>query len=277
MKVPAAFRSTKGIVGAAVVLAVLAIAILAPVLIPADWATRMDMRARLSPPTWAHPLGTDQLGRDLMFRVLLGAQTSIFIATTAVLMSIVIGLPLGLISGYMGKTTDNVLMRLVDTLLSFPALLLALTISAVLGPNLQNTIIAIGIAFTPFLARIIRGEALRVAQMPYVEAARTAGNSDLRLITLHILPNIMPAVIVQATISLAFAILAEAGLSFLGLGTQPPDASWGLMIQASRDYLDRAPWTALVPGAAVALTVLGLNMFGDALRDALDPRSRGET
>ncbi|NEK24437.1 ABC transporter permease subunit [Sulfitobacter sp. JBTF-M27] len=276
MKVPAAFRNTKGIVGAVVVLTVLAVAILAPLLIPADWATRMDMRARLSAPTWAHPLGTDQLGRDLMFRVLLGAQTSIFIASAAVLMSIVIGLPLGLISGYMGKTTDNVLMRLVDTLLSFPALLLALTISAVLGPNLQNTIIAIGIAFTPFLARIIRGEALRVAQMPYVEAARTAGNSDLRLITLHILPNIMPVVIVQATISLAFAILAEAGLSFLGLGTQPPDASWGLMIQASRDYLDRAPWTALVPGAAVALTVLGLNMFGDALRDALDPRTRGE-
>ncbi len=276
MKVHPAFRGTKGIVGAAVVLLVLSVAILAPMLIPDEWATRMDMRARLSPPTWAHPLGTDQLGRDLMFRVLLGAQTSIFIAAAAVLMSILIGLPLGLISGYVGRTTDNVLMRLVDTLLSFPALLLALTISAVLGPNLQNTIIAIGIAFTPFLARIIRGEALRVTQMPYVEAARTAGNSDFRLITLHILPNIMPAVIVQTTISLAFAILAEAGLSFLGLGTQPPDASWGLMIQASRDYLDRAPWTALVPGAAVALTVLGLNMFGDALRDALDPRAKGE-
>lgn len=276
MKLPMAFRSAKGILGAIVVLTVLAVAVFAPLLIPADWATRMDMRARLSPPTWGHPLGTDQLGRDLFFRVLLGAQTSIFIAVAAVLMSIVIGLPLGLISGYVGKTTDNVLMRLVDTLLSFPALLLALTISAVLGPNLQNTIIAIGIAFTPFLARIIRGEALRVAQMPYVEAARTAGNSDLRMITLHILPNIMPVVIVQSTISLAFAILAEAGLSFLGLGTQPPDASWGLMIQASRDYLDRAPWTALVPGAAVGLTVLGLNMFGDALRDALDPRTREE-
>lgn len=275
MKLPAAFRNSKALVGTALVLAVLLVAVIAPMLIPADWATKMDMRARLSPPTWAHPLGTDQLGRDLMYRVLLGARTSIYIATAAVLMSIVIGLPLGLISGYMGKTTDNVLMRLVDTLLAFPALLLALTISAVLGPNLQNTIIAIGIAFTPFLARIIRGEALRVAQMPYVEAARTAGNSDLRLIVRHILPNIMPAVIVQSTISLAFAILAEAGLSFLGLGTQPPDASWGLMIQASRDYLDRAPWTALVPGAAVALTVLGLNMFGDALRDALDPRSKG--
>ncbi|MBC7152768.1 MAG: ABC transporter permease [Rhizobium sp.] len=275
MKLPAAFRSSKGLIGATLVALVLLVAILAPILIPPDWATRMDMRARLSPPTWAHPLGTDQLGRDLMYRVLLGAQTSIYIAVSAVLMSILIGLPLGLISGYVGRMTDNVLMRLVDTLLSFPALLLALTISAVLGPNLQNTIIAIGIAFTPFLARIIRGETLRVAQMPYVEAARTAGNSDLRLIARHILPNIMPAVIVQSTISLAFAILAEAGLSFLGLGTQPPDASWGLMIQASRDYLDRAPWTALVPGAAVALTVLGLNMFGDALRDALDPRARG--
>lgn len=275
MKLPAAFRSSKGLIGAFLVLIVFFVAVLAPVFIPEDWATRMDMRARLSPPTWAHPMGTDQLGRDLMFRVLLGAQTSIFIASAAVLMSIVIGLPLGLISGYVGKTTDNVLMRLVDTLLSFPALLLALTISAVLGPNLQNTIIAIGIAFTPFLARIIRGETLRVAQMPYVEAARTAGNSDFRLIVHHILPNIMPAVIVQSTISLAFAILAEAGLSFLGLGSQPPDASWGLMIQASRDYLDRAPWTALVPGIAVAVTVLGLNMFGDALRDALDPRARG--
>jgi len=275
MKLPAAFRTSKGLLGTALVLVILLIAVFAPMVIPVDWTTKMDMRARLSPPTWAHPLGTDQLGRDLMYRVLLGARTSIVIASSAVLMSIVIGLPLGLISGYAGRTTDNVLMRLVDTLLAFPALLLALTISAVLGPNLQNTIIAIGIAFTPFLARIIRGEALRVAQMPYVEAARTAGNSDLRLILRHILPNIMPAVIVQSTISLAFAILAEAGLSFLGLGTQPPDASWGLMIQASRDYLDRAPWTALVPGAAVALTVLGLNMFGDALRDALDPRSKG--
>ena len=275
MKIPAAFRNSKGLIGAGLVIVMLGIAILSPLLIPADWATKMDMRARLAPPSLTHPLGTDQLGRDLLWRVLLGAQTSVYIAASAVLMSLLIGLPLGLISGYVGKMTDNVLMRLVDTLLSFPALLLALTISAILGPNLQNTIIAIGVAFTPYLARIIRGEALMVAQMPYVEAARTAGNSDFRLIVWHILPNVMPAVIVQSTISLAFAILAEAGLSFLGLGTQPPDASWGLMIQASRDYLDRAPWTALVPGAAVALTVLGLNMFGDALRDALDPRSKG--
>ena len=205
--------------------------------------------------------------------MMLGARTSINIATSAVLMSLIIGLPLGLMSGYFGGRVDNVLMRLVDTLLSFPALLLALTISAVLGPSMQNTIIAIGIAFTPYLARLIRGEALRVSQMPYVEAAISSGATHLRLIIGHVLPNIMPVIIVQSTISLAFAILAEAGLSFLGLGTQPPEASWGLMIQASRDYLDRAPWTALVPGTAVALTVLGLNMFGDVLRDVLDPRS----
>jgi len=268
------FLNFKGLTGMTLVFCVILIAIFAPLIIPPEFATRMDMRARLAPPDMEHWLGTDQLGRDLFYRVMLGAKTSIGIATSAVLMSLVIGLPLGLISGYFGGRTDNVLMRLVDTLLSFPALLLALTISAVLGPNLQNTIIAIGIAFTPYLARLIRGEALRVAQMPYVEAARSSGATNSRLIIGHVLPNIMPVVIVQSTISLAFAILAEAGLSFLGLGTQPPEASWGLMIQASRDYLDRAPWTALVPGTAVALTVLGLNMFGDVLRDVLDPRSQ---
>ena len=268
------FLNFKGLTGMTLVFCVILIAIFAPLIIPPEFATRMDMRARLAPPDMEHWLGTDQLGRDLFYRVMLGAKTSIGIAASAVLMSLVIGLPLGLISGYFGGHTDNVLMRLVDTLLSFPALLLALTISAVLGPNLQNTIIAIGIAFTPYLARLIRGEALRVAQMPYVEAARSSGATNSRLIIGHVLPNIMPVVIVQSTISLAFAILAEAGLSFLGLGTQPPEASWGLMIQASRDYLDRAPWTALVPGTAVALTVLGLNMFGDVLRDVLDPRSQ---
>ncbi len=268
------FMNFKGLTGIVLVILVVLIAIFAPLLIPPEYATRMDMRARLAPPNFNHWFGTDQLGRDLFYRVMLGARTSINIAASAVLMSLIIGLPLGLISGYFGGRTDNILMRLVDTLLSFPALLLALTISAVLGPNLQNTILAIGIAFTPYLARLIRGEALRVSQMPYVEAARSSGATNTRLIVGHVLPNIMPVVIVQATISLAFAILAEAGLSFLGLGTQPPEASWGLMIQASRDYLDRAPWTALVPGTAVALTVLGLNMFGDVLRDVLDPRSQ---
>jgi peptide/nickel transport system permease protein len=268
------FLSAKGLVGIFLVLVIALIGILAPFVIPPEAATAMDMTARLAGPSADHWLGTDQLGRDILIRVLLGTRLSLEIAVTAVLISIVIGLPLGMVSGYFGGRIDNVLMRLVDTLLAFPALLLALTISAVLGPNLQNTIIAIGVAFTPYLARIVRGEALRVAQMPYVEAARAAGTTDLFILTRHVLPNILPAIIVQATISLAFAILAEAGLSFLGLGTQPPAASWGLMIQASRDYLERAPWTALAPGAAVALTVLGLNLFGDVLRDVLDPRSK---
>ena len=231
------------------------------------------MSARLRPPSALHWLGTDQLGRDLFYRVMLGGQTSLMIAAAAVAMSLMLGLPLGMISGFYRGRIDNVLMRLVDTLLSFPVLLLALTISAMLGPSVPNATIAIGVAFTPFLARIVRGEALRVTQMPYVEAARAAGANDFQLIARHVLPNVMPPIIVQATISLAFAILAEAGLSFLGLGTQPPQSSWGLMIQASRDYLDVAPWTALVPGAAVALTVLGLNMSGDILRDVFDPRT----
>ena len=216
------FLTTKGLIGIILLTSVALVAILGPLIIPADAATAMDMRARRAPPSLAHIFGTDQLGRDLMFRVILGARTSLEIAVSAVVMSVALGLPLGLVSGYFGGRIDNVLMRLVDTLLAFPALLLALTISAVLGPNLQNTIIAIGIAFTPFLARIIRGEALRVAQMPYVEAARSSGTTDAMIMVRHVLPNILPAVIVQSTISLAFAILAEAGLSFLGLGTQPP-------------------------------------------------------
>jgi peptide/nickel transport system permease protein len=268
------FLTPKGLIGLALIVLIFTLGVLAPFVIPASFATRMQMALRLKPPTLSHLLGTDQLGRDLFYRVLLGARTSLTIAGAAVAMSIGLGLPLGVVSGYFRGWLDNVLMRLVDALLSFPALLLALTISAMLGPSVPNTIIAIGVAFTPFLARIIRGEALRVVQMPYVEAARAVGTSDLWMIIRHVLPNVLPLLIVQATISLAFAVLAEAGLSFLGLGTQPPQSSWGLMIQASRDYLDVAPWTGLVPGAAVALTVLGLNMFGDVLRDVLDPRSR---
>lgn len=222
--------NAKAMIGLILVLLVGLVALLAPLFISPDMATQMDMRARLSGPSPSHPLGTDQLGRDLFFRVMLGTQTSIGIAGSAVLLSVVLGLPLGVISGYYRGHVDNILMRLVDTLLAFPALLLALVISAMLGPNLQNTIIAVGVAFAPFLARIVRGEALRVAQMPYVEAARASGTNDLMMIVRHILPNIMPQIIVQATISLAFAILAEAGLSFLGLGTQPPNSSWGLMI-----------------------------------------------
>jgi peptide/nickel transport system permease protein len=266
-----ALLTPKGLIGLTLVTLFAVIATLSPLLLPEELSTQINVLARLAPPSLEHPLGTDQLGRELLWRVLLGAHTSLVIAVSAVALSIVIGLPIGVMAGYFGGWTDRGLMRLVDTLLSFPVLLLALTISAVLGPNLPNTILAIGVAFAPYLARIVRGETLKVAALPYIEAARSQGASSWRIIRLHVLPNIMAPVIVQATISVAFAILAEAGLSFLGLGTQPPTPSWGLMIQASRDYLDVAAWTAIVPGLAVALTVLGLNMLGDVLRDALDP------
>ena len=266
-----ALLTPKGLIGLALVAIFTLAAIGSPFLVPEELTTKINVLSRLKPPSLEHPLGTDQLGRELVWRVLLGAHTSLVIAVLAVALSIVAGLPLGVISGYFGGWTDHSLMRLVDTLLSFPVLLLALTISAVLGPSVPNTILAIGIAFAPYLSRIVRGETLRVAALPYVEAARSQGASNWRIIRLHILPNIMAPVIVQATISVAFAILAEAALSFLGLGTQPPTPSWGLMIQASRDYLDVAAWTALVPGFAIAATVLGLNMLGDVLRDLLDP------
>jgi len=266
-----AFLSAKGVVGFLLVAVFTVVAVVAPFLIPANQALKINILARLHAPSAAHWLGTDQLGRELVWRVLLGAHTSLAIAVSAVLLSIVIGLPIGVLAGYYRGWTDHVLMRLVETLLSFPALLLALTISAVLGPSQRNTILAIGIAFAPYLARIVRAETLRVIALPFIEAARSQGATDWRIARLHVLPNIMAPLIVQATISVAFAILAEAGLSFLGLGTQPPTPSWGLMIQASRDYLDVAPWTAVVPGVAIAITVLGLNMLGDVLRDVLDP------
>ncbi len=266
-----ALLSAKGLIGLTLVVFIGLVAVLSPLFIPGELSTKIDVSARLMPPSIDHFFGTDQLGRELFYRVLLGASTSLFIAFSAVALSILLGLPLGILSGYFAGWTDHVLMRIVDTLLSFPAILLALAISAVLGPNLRNTIIAIGIAFAPYLARIVRGETLKVCSLPYMEAIRSQGASNARIIWRHVLPNIMPPVIVQATISIAFAILAEAGLSFLGLGTQPPTPSWGLMIQASRDFLDVAPWTAVVPGIAVALTVLGLNMLGDVLRDVLDP------
>ncbi|UCH25846.1 MAG: ABC transporter permease [Trueperaceae bacterium] len=265
------FRTPKGLIGLSLVVLFSLTAILSPLFIQEALSTKINVTARLAPPSPSHPLGTDQLGRELSYRVLLGARTSLMVAVLAVALSIVLGLPLGVLSGYFKGWTDLSLMRLVDTLLSFPVLLLALSISAILGPSVRNATVAIGIAFAPYLSRIVRSETLKVSSLPYIEAARAQGASDLRIITRAILPNILAPVMVQATISVAFAILAEAGLSFLGLGTQPPTPSWGLMIQASRDYLDVAPWTALVPGTAVALSVLGLNMLGDVLRDVLDP------
>ena len=269
-----ALKYPKGIIGLSLVGGFAFLATLAPLLIPESLSTAIDITARHSPPSFEHILGTDKLGRDLFFRVLLGAKSSLLISVSAVVLMICLGLPVGLIAGYFRGWTDLALMRIVDSMLSFPVLVFALAIAAILEPNLRNTVIAIGIAFSPYLARVVRAETLRGSALPFVEAARAVGSSHSRIIVTNILPNIMGPVIVQATISIAFAILTEAGLSFLGLGTQPPTPSWGLMIQSARSYLDVAPWTALVPGMAIAFSVLGLNMLGDVLRDALDPRLR---
>ena len=211
-----ALKTSKGLIGLILVVSFTLTALLAPLFIRADLSTMINIKARHAPPSLAHPMGTDNLGREISYRVLLGAKSSLLIAVSAVSLSLLVGLPLGILAGHFKGWVDLILMRVVDTLLSFPVLLLALAISAILGPNLRNTIIAIGIAFAPYLARIVRGEALKVNSLPYVEAARSAGASHMRIILRHILPNIMGPVIVQATISVAFAILAEAGLSFLG-------------------------------------------------------------
>ena len=219
-----------------------------------------------------HWLGTDQLGRDLFYRVMLGARTSLSIAGAAVLISLALGLPLGLVSGFYRGGIDNVLMRLVDTLLSFPVLLLALDHQRhARSQRAQRHHRDRGRLHAVSRAHRARRGAARRRRCPMSRRPGPRAPPIASSIVRHVLPNILPPIIVQATISLAFAILAEAGLSFLGLGTQPPQSSWGLMIQASRDYLDVAPWTALVPGCAVALTVLGLNMSGDVLRDIFDP------
>lgn len=235
---------------------------------------RQDIEILLSGPSAAHLLGVDDLGRDVLSRVLFGARVSLAVGVIAVGISLVIGLPIGLVSGYVGGVVDNVLMRIMDGLLAFPALVLALGISAVLGPSLENAMIAIGVVGVPTFARLVRSGALAVRNLEYMLAARAIGVSQVRILVRHVLPNVISPVIVQASLAIGTAILTEATLSFLGLGVQPPTPSWGSMVDAGKGYLDAAPWFALAPGAAIFVTVLGFNFLGDALRDALDPRLR---
>ncbi|HEY7909380.1 MAG TPA: ABC transporter permease, partial [Thermomicrobiales bacterium] len=214
------------------------------------------------------------LGRDTLSRVIYGARISLEVGIIAVGISLVIGVLLGLIAGYTGGATDAIIMRIMDGLLAFPALVLALAITAMLGPSLSNVMLAIGITGIPSFARLVRGQVLTTKQLEYVQAAQSVGASDWRLMLRHILPNILAPIIVQASISVAAAILAEAGLSFLGLGIQPPTASWGSMLNVAKGYLSRTAWLAIAPGTAIFVTVLGFNFLGDAIRDVLDPRLR---
>jgi len=246
-------------------------AIFGPMLAPYD-PNEIDMANRFAPPSLEHPFGTDDFGRDILSRVMVGARVSLMVGIIAVGLSATVGSALGLLAGYMGRLTDEVIMRAMDILFAFPAILLAIAIMAALGRGVGNAMIAIGIVYIPIFARITRGSVLSVREEVYIEAARSIGSTDGRIMTRHILPNILSPIIVEVTLSLSFAILAEAALSFFGLGTQPPDPSWGRMLSEGRAYFQQSAWLAIFPGLAIMLTVLGFNLLGDGLRDALDPR-----
>jgi len=259
--------------GAVVLSLALLMAILAPIISPYD-PLKQDLTNVLLPPSGAHLLGTDNLGRDILARVIWGTRVSLIAGLTSVAAAVVMGSLLGLLAGFSGGLADGLVMRLVDAVLSFPALVLALALGAVMGAGLTGVVVALGVVYTPTFARLMRGQVLSVRNREYVEAARVIGSPGWRIVKQHVLPNVATPIVVQASLSIAFAILAEASLSFLGLGIQPPAPSWGGMINQGRGYLQQAPWIVFGPGAALFVTVLGLNFVGDAIRDALDPRIR---
>jgi ABC-type dipeptide/oligopeptide/nickel transport system permease subunit len=235
---------------------------------------RQSLSEALRPLSSTHPLGTDHLGRDMLARLLYGGRLTLLIGFLAVGLGAVVGVPLGAVSGFQGGLTDLVIQRLADILLSFPGFLLALSLVAILGVGLQNVIISVGISAVPSFIRLVRGSVLSIREQVYVQAAEAIGQRRVVIIFRHVLPNAMAPVIVQATLSLGFAILLAAGLGFLGLGVQPPTPEWGTMLGEGRQYIFRAPGLTMYPGLVIFLAVLGFNLFGDGLRDALDPRMR---
>ena len=259
--------------GAAVLLLAIGAALLAPVVAPHD-PLKQDLNHTLGRPDRIHLLGTDNVGRDVLSRVIWGTRVSLVAGFGSVMIAVVVGGVLGLAAGYAGGRVDNLIMRVMDAVLSFPPLVLALALGAVLGADLTGVLIALGVVYTPTFARLMRGQVLTIRGREYIEAARALGASGGTIAWRHVLPNAATPIVVQASLSVAFAILAEASLSFLGLGIQPPAASWGSMINAGRGYLRQAPWIVFGPGAALFVTVLGLNFLGDAVRDALDPKLR---
>jgi ABC-type dipeptide/oligopeptide/nickel transport system permease subunit len=256
-----------------VVLTALMVALAAPWLAPHN-PLKQDLGNTLARPGSAHLLGTDNVGRDVLSRVIWGTRISLLAGLVSVSLAMLVGSVLGLLAGYWGGRIDDLVMRVMDAVLSFPPLVLALALGAVLGAGLSGVLLALGIVYTPTFARLMRGQVLTITAREYVDAARALGASGVRIAWRHVLPNATAPIVVQASLSVAFAILAEASLSFLGLGVQPPQASWGSMINAGRGYLQQAPWIVFGPGAALFVTVVGLNFVGDAIRDALEPRSR---
>ncbi len=270
-RVAARLRRNPGAwIGAVILLAFLTAAVFAPQIAPYDH-TRQNILRRLQPPSEEHRLGTDELGRDILSRIIFGTRVSLQVGLISVSISGFFGTAFGLAAGYF-RRLDNVIMRFMDILLAFPGILLAMAIVAALGPGLYNSMVAIGIWAIPVYARVTRGSVLGVKQTEYIEASRALGVSEFRIIFRHILPNIASPLIVLSTMRIATAILSAASLSFLGLGAQPPIADWGGMLSAGRMYVRDAPWVAVFPGMAITLTVLGFNLFGEALREALDPQ-----
>jgi peptide/nickel transport system permease protein len=267
------FKRKGAVFGLAIVVLFVALAILAPLVSPYDPAAQSWTAVRKAPST-LHWFGTDEVGRDVLARVIYGARASLLAGVISVGIALSVGVPLGLIAGYAGGPLDALLSRITDAMLACPFLILAIALAAFLGPSLGNAMIAIGITTTPIFVRLTRGQVMAVKVEDYVEAARALGNPRWRIALIHILPNILPALLVQATLSIAAAIIAEASLSFLGLGQQPPAPSWGSMLNSAQRFLTNSPWMAVWPGLAIFLTVLSFNLVGDGLRDALDPRSR---
>jgi peptide/nickel transport system permease protein len=264
-------RNRAAIVGGIIVLLFVVIALLAPLIAPYA-PNEGDLTKRLKPHSGEHLLGTDPLGRDLLSRVIYGARISLQIQIVSVSIALVMGTLLGMIGGYYGGRLDHLLMRLMDILLAFPGIFLAISIIAVLGPGLTNLMLAAGIYSIPQFARIVRGSILSLKEKEFIEAARAVGENDLNILFRYLLPNSMAPIIIQTTLRMATVLLTASGLSFLGLGVQPPTAEWGAMLSNARAYLITAPHVAMVPGLAIMLVVMGFNLFGDGLRDSLDPR-----
>jgi len=256
-----------------VILVLVALALLAPMISPYDPA-RQSWSAVRKAPSALNWFGTDEVGRDILTRILYGARASLSAGVISVAIAIAIGVPVGLVAGYAGGLIDGLISRFTDAMLACPFLILAIALAAFLGPSLTNAMIAIGVTATPIFVRLTRGQVLQVKSEDYVEAARAVGNPHWRIAVRHVLPNVVPQLLVQATLTIATAIIAEASLSFLGLGQQPPAPSWGSMLNAAQRFLTNAPWMAVFPGLAIFLTVLSFNLLGDGLRDALDPRAK---
>jgi peptide/nickel transport system permease protein len=265
-------RRKTTLIGVVIMVAMVAVGLLAPLI--GGNPAHMDVAGRLAAPSRVHWFGTDDVGRDVWSRVVYGARLSLLVGAAVVMLSFVVGVVCGVVAGYY-RGLDNVVMRVMDGLMAFPAIVLAIALMAALGPSVINVIAAIAVVYSPRVARVVRGSVLVIRETSYVEAARALGASDLKLIGRHILPNCLSPVIVQGSFVFAAAVLTEAALSFLGVGVPPYVPSWGVILAEGRLYIQQAPWLVLYPGAAIMLTIFGLNLFGDGLRDLLDPKIRG--